>query len=74
MLKLSTKTTAVISFGEYRLQREPFWQIRQIGSAQLCVHNPRKQREILAAAKLGETFFKGKWRRERDCGLTFSGA
>ena len=35
-------------------------------SAQPLPHNPRKQRENPAAARSGERFREGKWRRDRD--------
>ncbi|MBI1218189.1 MAG: hypothetical protein GC186_06535 [Rhodobacteraceae bacterium] len=41
-------------------------------SAQPLPHKPRKQRKNPAAAEWGERFREGKWRRERDCGRTFS--
>ena len=40
-------------------------------SAQPHLHNPRKQRKNPAAAKSGERFRKGKWRRERDSNPRF---
>jgi len=51
---------------EYRPRETAFEPLGAGAGAQPFPHNPRKQREILAAAGLGDTFLKGKWRASRD--------
>ena len=58
--------------GEYRPRENASGPIARLAGEQPNPHNPRKQREILAAAGSGETFLRDKWRRERDSRRTFS--
>jgi len=58
--------------GEYRPGENASAPPCAEASAQPFPHNPRKQRKNPAAAGSGERVREGKWRRERDCGRTFS--
>lgn len=58
--------------GECRPRENAFGRPDAEVSEQPNPHNPRKQRKNPATAGSGERLSDGKWRRERDCGRTFS--